>query len=72
VGDVCHEVARILLGRADVVADDAREVDRAGVEVGLVGHRLGGERLAGPARTREERADAGASSPAGSTGSVAR
>src|SRR5262249_14290443 len=43
---------------ADVLAHHLAEIDAVEVEPQLLGEDLGGHRLAGPARAREERADA--------------
>src|SRR5262249_13073334 len=59
-----EDVAEILLRLADVLADDAGQVDAIEVELQMVGEDVGGHRLARAGRARKERADAAPSGQA--------
>ena len=60
-----EDAAQVLLRLADVLADDAGEVDPVEVEAQVRGDDLGGHRLAGPARPREQGGDAAAATELG-------
>ena len=53
-----EDALEVLLGLADVLVDDRREVDDVEVEAELAGDDLGGHRLAGARVAREQRDDA--------------